>query len=45
MSSSGLMAWQTISMSWLYWSYASASCFEWRAISFWFWAWSWVNRR
>ena len=32
-SMSGLMARQTISMSWAYWLYASASCLLWRAIS------------
>ena len=33
LSSSGLSAWQTIVMSCSYWSKASASCFECRAIS------------
>ena len=45
MSISGLTAWQTISMSCAYWSYASASCLLWRAISFWFSPWSWVMNR
>jgi hypothetical protein len=39
------MAWQTLLTSWLNASYASASRFEWRAISFWFSPWSWPSSR
>ena len=45
MSSSGLIAWQTLLTSWLNASYASASRGEWRAISLRFSPWSCVSSR
>ena len=44
-SSSGLIARHTISMSWAYWLYASASCLLCRAISLRFSPWSWPSHR